>query len=72
MDLITDLLLSGLFNGVFTVVDKLTKWVKMIPMIMGEGELSASIVAQWFFNHIVHSFGVPHAVLHFWDPCFTW
>ena len=35
MDFITDLPLSRLFNGVFTIVDKLTKWVKLIPMVVG-------------------------------------
>ena len=71
MDFITDLPFSGSFNGDFTVVDKLTKWVKLIPMVVREGELSAPCVAHLFFNHIVHSFGVPHIVLHEWDPHFT-
>ena len=63
-----DLPLSRSFNGVFTVVDKLTKWVKLIPMVVGEGELSVSSVAHLFFNHVVHSFGVLHVVLHDRDP----
>ena len=70
MDFITDLPLSWSFNGMFTVVDKLTKWVKLIPMVVGEGELSALSVAYLFFNHIVCSFGVPHVVLHDLDPQF--
>ena len=70
MDFITDLPLSGLFNGVFTVVDKLTKWVKLIPMV-GEGKLSTSTVSHLFFDHIVCSFRVPHVVLHDRDPHFT-
>ena len=71
MDFITDLPLSGSFNGVFTIVDKLTKWVKLISMVVGEGELSALTVAHLFFNHILHSFGVLHLVLHDLDPHFT-
>ena len=71
MDFITDLPLSGSFNGVFTVVDKLTKWVKLIPVFMGEGVLSAASVARLFFDHVVRSFGVPHVVLHDRDPRFT-
>ena len=67
MDFITDLTLSGLFNGVFTIVDKPTKWFKLISIVVGEGEPSTSIVAHLFFNHIVCSFGVPHMVLHDWD-----
>ena len=71
MDFITDLPLSRSFNGVFAVVNKLTKWVKLIPMVVGEGELAILSVAHLFFNHILHSFGVPHVVLHDGDPLFT-
>ena len=71
MDFIIDLPLSRSFNGIFTVVDKLTKWVKLIPIIAREGELSILSVVHLFFNHIVHSFGAPHVVLHDWDPRFT-
>ena len=66
-----DLPLSRSFNGVFTIVDKLTKWVKLIPMVVRQGELSALSVANLFFDHIVHSFGVPHVVLHDRDPRIT-
>ena len=71
MDFITDLPLSGSFNGVFAIVDKLTKWGKLIPIVVGEGELSTLSVAHLLFDHVVHSFGVPHMVLHDWDPRFT-
>ena len=71
MDFITDLPLSRSFNGLFTVVDKPTKWVKLIPMVVGEGEISASSVAHLFFNHIVHSYGISHVVLHDRDTQFT-
>ena len=50
MDYIIDLPLSGSFNGVSTVVDKVTKWVKLISMVVGEGELSATSVAQFFLT----------------------
>ena len=49
MDLITDLPLSRSFNSVFTVVDKLTIWVKLIPMVVGEGEFSTLTIAYLFF-----------------------
>ena len=71
MDFITDLPLSRLFNGVFTVVDKLTKWVKLIPIVVGEGELSTLSVAHLFFKDVVHSFGVQHVVLYDQDPRFN-
>ena len=71
MDFITDLPLCRSFNGVFTIVDKLTKWIKLIPMVLGEGELSTSSVAYLVLDHIVHIFGVPHVVLHNQDRQFT-
>ena len=55
----------------FTVVDKFTKWVKLIPMVVGKGELSALTVAYLIFDYVVHSFGVPHVVLHDQEPRFT-
>ena len=55
----------------FIVVDKLTKWVKLIPIVVGEGELSTLTVAYLFFDHAVHSFGVPHVVLCDQDPRYT-
>ena len=71
MDFITDLPLRRLFNSVFTVVDKLTKWVKLIPMVVGEGELSALPVVHLFFTMLCVVFEVPHVVLHDRDPRFT-
>ena len=71
MDFIIDKPLSRSLNGMFTIVDKLTKWVKLVPMVVGEGEVSTLPVAHLFFNHVVHSFGVPHVVLHDQDPRFT-
>ena len=64
MGFIMDLPLRGSLNGLFTIVDKLTKWVKLIPLVVGEQELSISSVAHLFFDHTVHSFGVSHVVLH--------
>ena len=53
MDFITDLPLCGGFNGIYTCVDKLTKFVKLIPVLFGEGTLSALEVAHLFFKHVV-------------------
>ena len=44
MDFTIDPPLSGSFNGIVTIVDKLTKWVKLIPIVVGEGEFSTSTV----------------------------
>ena len=53
MDFITDLPLCGGFNGIYTCVDKLTKFVKLIPVSIGEGALLAPEVAHLFFEHVV-------------------
>ena len=59
------------FNGIYTCVDKLTKFVKLIPVLIGEGALSAPEVARLFFEHVVQLFGIPHVVLHDRDAHFT-
>ena len=71
MDFITDLPPCGGFNGIYTCVDKLTKFVKLIPVSIGEGALSAPEVARLFFEHVVRLFGIPHVVLHDRDARFT-
>ena len=71
MDFITDLPPCSGFNGIYTCVDKLTKFVKLIPVLIGEGALSALEVACLFFEHVVQLFGIPHVVLHDCDAHFT-
>ena len=71
MDFITDLPPCGGFNGIYTCVDKLTKFVKLIPVLIGEGALSAPEVAHLFFEYVVRLFGIPHVVLHDRDARFT-
>ena len=58
-------------NAILTVLDMLTKLVKLVPCFVGEGELSAPATAKLFFDNIVCSFGVPHPVVHDRDPQFT-
>ena len=47
MDFITDLPACSPmgYNGIFTVVDRLTKFVRLIPCKLGEGGLDAKHVA---------------------------
>ena len=59
MDFITDLPKCGGFNGLYTCIDKLTKFIKLIPILIGEGVLSAPEVACLFFEHILQLFGIP-------------
>ena len=71
MDFITDLPPCGRFNEIYTCVNKPTKFVKLIPVSIGEGALSAPEVAHFLFEHVVQFFGIPHVVLHNCDACFT-
>ena len=71
MNFITDLPPCGGFNGIYTCVDKLTKFVKLILVSLGEGALSASEVACLFFQHVVQLFSIPCVVLHNHDARFT-
>ena len=60
MDFVTDLPLCGAgYTGIFTIVDRLTKFVRLIPVSVGEGALSAEQCARLFFQHIVVLFGMP-------------
>ena len=72
MDSITDLPPCGGFNGIYTCIDKLTNFVKFIPILIGEGAL----VSPWgslpfLWACCVQSFGIPHVVLHNCDAHFT-
>ena len=53
MDFVTDLAPCGGLNGLYTCVDKLTKFVKLILILIGERALLAPEVACLFFEHIV-------------------
>ena len=59
------------YNCIYTVVDKLTKFVQIISCFMGDNELTATDVAQLVFTHIVRLFGVHKSILHDRDPRFT-
>ena len=71
MDFVTDLPPVAGVNTIFTCVDRLTKFTKLIPCTMGAQSLPATEVASLFFAHIVRSFGVPRSVIHDRDPRFT-
>ena len=71
MDFITDLPACSGYNGIFTVVDHLTKYTKLIPISLGEGELSPATVARLFWAHVASVFGIPESIVHDRDPRFT-
>ena len=53
------------------LVDKFSKFCKLIPVFKGEGELSAPTVAQLLFDNVVKIFGVPESLVSDRDPRFT-
>ena len=71
MDFITDSSIASGHNTIFMCVDRLTKYMRLIPCTMGAHSLPATEVAQLFFAHIVCAFGVPQSVIHIYDPRFT-
>ena len=71
MDFITYLPPCGGFNGIYTCIDKLTKLVKLIPVSIKEGALSACEVACLFSKYVLQFFGIPPVVLHDCDARFT-
>ena len=71
MDFITGLPDINGFTALLVCVNKFGKLCQFIPCRAGENELSAPAVAKLFFKYVVHLYGVPHVVLHDWDPRFT-
>ena len=71
MDFITNLPTCNGFNAIYTCVDRLTKFVRLTPCTLGEGELSAEQVAHLFFDSVVRMFGLPDEIVHDRDPRFT-
>ena len=72
MDFITSLPCTALgHNAIFTCVDRLSKFVQLIPCMVGESALSVGEVAEMFLTHIVWQFGLPGEVVHDWDARFT-
>ena len=71
MDFITDLPEFRGFNGIFTCVDKFSKYTRLVPVSIGNNVLTAPAVAKLFFENIVKVFAVPNSVLHDRDVHFT-
>ena len=73
MDLITGLPPCGPmgYNSVFTVVNRTTQQVRILPCVLGAREMSSEATAKLFFEAIVRFYGLPDEVLHDRDPRFT-
>ena len=60
MDLITHLLISEGFDLVFTIVDRLSKYVTFIPC---KATCTAPELARMFYDHIVCKVGMPEKIV---------
>jgi hypothetical protein len=69
MDFITHLPVSSEgYEGIFTVVDRFSKMVKVIPL---HESTSALEVAKLFFENIVRTYGLPHSIVSDRDSRFV-
>ena len=53
LDLIIGLPASGLFNAVMVCIDKLTKLVRLVPYLVGDGEVTTPAITCLFFVYVV-------------------
>ena len=58
-------------SAIFTCVDRLTRYCRLIPSFIGEGALSASLVAKFCFDNVVRFFGIPGEMISYRYPRFT-
>ena len=71
LDFVTDLPPVRGNNTILVIVDRLTKYVVLIPCTMSDNKLTAAKVAKLFMEHIVSRFGIPRDLIHDRDPRFT-
>jgi hypothetical protein len=65
MDFISDLPPSKKFNKIMVIVDKLTKYVVIIPTT---GKLTEIKAAKLFKEHVITKWGMPKKVISNRDP----
>ena len=59
------------YNAIFTCVDWLTKYCRLVPYFVGERALGTSLVAKIFFDNVVRFFGISGEEISGRDPRFT-
>ena len=68
MDFIVNLPMSGEYNAIFVVVDRLTKHASFIPTSTG---INARDFARLFAKHIICRYGIPESIISDRDPRWT-
>ena len=71
IDIITGLPGINGYNALVVCVDMFGKLCHLIPCRVGENALSATEIAQLFFNNVVRLYGVLRYVLHDCNPRLT-
>ena len=71
IDIITGLTEINGYNALVVCVDKFGRLCCLIPCRAGENALSATEIAQLFFDNVVRLYNVPRYVLHDCDPRLT-
>ena len=69
MDFITHLPVSSNYDGIFTIVDRFSKYVRFIPYSSGSAD--ATQIASLFFKNWVCQFGMPKVIVSDRDTRFT-
>ena len=52
------------YNSVFTVVNQTTRQVRILPCVLGAGEMSSEATAKLFLEAVVRFYGLPDELLH--------
>ena len=68
MDFITELPLSNGFDCILVIIEKLTKFVTLVPTTTGVNE---GQTAELFFMHIVSKYGLLRQIITGRDSCWT-
>ena len=59
------------YNSVFTVVNRTTQQVRILPCVLGAGEMSSEATTKLFFEAVIRFCGKADEVLHDRDTHFT-
>jgi hypothetical protein len=68
MDFITHLPLSNGFDGIFSIVDRFSKYVRFIPI---KCSFDAPTIARILFDNWICMFGMPRVIVSDRDSKFT-
>ena len=69
MDLITQLLKSGSYDAIFTIIDHGCSWAMIFLPCTTKS--TGEDVVTLYYQHMIPWFRVPRKLIMDWDPCFT-